>query len=424
LDFPVEESEFHLKIVGCGLGSRVFMDRPLRFRNVKAVTLHEVALEPHFLAKGDMGAIALDRCAEVRLTGCHLSGVTDGDEKNAKGVLLSITNADRILLRDNVIEAAVINSLKQYSQTFKEAKVDFLEKLFGLPEKGIFNFEPFRLEAMGSARQLAKLNADQRQQILEKLKVPSGDGMISSGEKFAFGKFRTALKAKEPQAEVFYDSLINIRRAAIKTRPGAALVLSTALQEETTPGAEIVGRDDDYFATLESNNLLGILSLYGMPAPADFIPEVFQEEIIKQLRDDMKEKQIKLAGRLGTLHMRGNQLVQITVARDTIEKIQKLLSDSSDLGLNLFGRCLMSDNVIEGGVSPLVTEHLAMTANEFTTMALPVISVETSGVIPPLAIVVAGSSIYLGNHCRREDGILRNISRAHSEAANLEINFT
>jgi hypothetical protein len=123
------------------------------------------------------------------------------------------------------------------------------------------------------------------------------------------------------------------------------------------------------------------------------------------------------------LQMRGNQLVQITVARDTVEKVQQLISDSPGQWVNLFGRCLMSDNIIEGAITSLVTEHLTMTGNEFTTMALPVLSAETGSVTPLVAMVVADSSIYLGNHCRRENGTLRDVSRLRSEAANLQINL-
>jgi len=430
LDLPVRESEVHLKIVGCGLGSRVFLDRPLRFRGLKAFTLHEVALEPHFLAKGDMGAIALDRCAEVTLTGCHLSGFTDGDEKRAKGVLLSITNADRIHLRDNVIEAALVNSFKVLRQLFKRAKVDILDELFALPQIEIFPFEKFRLNAWESAQKLAKLTSDQRKQIRDNLQSGASDNQIlaeiSLAEMFFMSKFVEALIAEKPRLEDLSNALLDLRRAAIKARPGVALMLASELQSEPSESVELAGLDEDDYITLESNDLIGILSLYGLPAPADFVTEIFNTGFFVQLRSSIKEGHTTFSGLLGTLQVRGNQLVKIAVSRNIIERLQQLATGPKGIMFNLFGRCLMADNVLASAPSVLVAQHLAMTANVFTMVAFPKIFTfvehETvSQVQTPVAIVVGDSSIFVGNHGTRQNPVLANATRVISEAANLEI---
>ena len=187
---------------------------------------------------------------------------------------------------------------------------------------------------------------------------------------------------------------------------------------ETLQDPSLVGLDEDDYTTLESNELIGILSLYGMPAPADFIAEIFNDVFLKELEVWLKRRLINLKGRLGTLQMRGNQLVQISVARDIVEQLQKFDTDDKGTLFNLFGRCLMSDNVIEGATSVLVTQHLAMTANEFALKALE-IDGET-GIQRTVAIVAADSSIYVGNH-GGEGNVLRNASRVNSQAANLEI---
>jgi hypothetical protein len=429
LAFPVEESEFHLKITGCGLGSRVFLEQPLRCTGVKAFTLHDVAFELGFVAQGEQGAMALDRCSEVTLTACHLSGFTAGDDNEAQGTLLSITNADRIRLRDNVIEAALINSLEPTRQLFERAEVDFLIELFRLPEQGAFEFEKFRLAALESARTLAGLNPDERQRIRDALQSASGDNqlrtVLSIGELFGIAKFNAALSAEVPQLEDLFDGLLDLRRAAIKSRPGVAVVLGSEVQVDIPQDLAIASLDEDDYATLESNELIGILGLYGMPAPADLVTKISDPDFLGTLSGRLREQEITLTGLLGTLQMRGNQLVQIAVARDILEQLQQLVNNGGGL-FRLFGRCLLSDNVIEGATSMLVTQHLAMTANEFTLMALPLsfsLAADTAAIPRTVAVVIADSSIYVGNHGkgRQQNVVLRDTSRANSQAANLEI---
>ena len=430
-DFPLDKSEFHLKITGCGLGSRVFLDRPLRFRGLREFILQNLALEPHFLAQGDLGAIALDHCAEVTLTSCHLSGFTDGDENNAKGLLLSIADADRVHLRDNVIEAALVNSFNVMREMFKRAKVDFLEALFSLPQQGIFSFEKFRLNALESAKELAKLNIGPRKKIQENLQKMLSDNQVlaelSLGERFVLAKFIEALIPQKPQIKDLLNALIDMRRTAIKSRPGGALMLTSELRSEPSGSVELASLDEDDYITLESNEVIGILSLYGMPAPADSITEIISG-LITPLRSRIKEGQITFSGLLGTLQVRGNQLLQITVSQNIIGELQQLAAGSKAIMHNLFGRCLLTDNVIESATSVLVTQHLAMTANVFTMVAFSnifeIVGTDSFEQFQaPVAIVVGDSSIYVGNHGTRQNPVLSNVTRIIAQAANLQINI-
>jgi hypothetical protein len=396
---------------------------------LKAFTLRDVALELCFPAEEGMKeAIALDRCSEVTLTACHVAGFTAVDDDEAPGTLLSITNADRIHLRDNVIEAALISSFQPTRKIFEQAEVDFLVELFSPPEQGTFAFERFRLLALESAQRLAKLDAGVRQEINKALQTVLDDDqfhtVLSIGERSSFTKFNAILIAEPAQPDDLFDGLIDIHRAAIKARPGVVVVLDSELRVEIPQDPEkpiILGGDD--YATLESNELIGILSLYGMPAPPAFIAENLNEHFLRDLEAllDGEEPQISLMGMLGTLQVRGNQLVQIAVARHIVEQLQKLVADGKGTMFNLFGRYLMSDNVIEGATSVLVTQHLAMTANEFTLRALEIDG--EAGIQRTVAIVAADSSIYVGNHGGEGNVVLHNTSRANSQAANLEINI-
>ena len=79
-------------------------------------------------------------------------------------------------------------------------------------------------------------------------------------------KFSEALIAENPQVEDLFNALMDLRRAAIRARPGVALMLAPELRSEPSESLELVGLDADDCVTLESNELIGILSLYGMPA--------------------------------------------------------------------------------------------------------------------------------------------------------------
>ena len=83
----------------------------MRFTGVRAVTLDAAVFELRVPlpveGQGDRVTLAFDRCAEVSMTSCHLTGFTLAGADQPPGVLLSITNAGRVLLKDNVFEAAL-----------------------------------------------------------------------------------------------------------------------------------------------------------------------------------------------------------------------------------------------------------------------------------------------------------------------------
>ena len=184
----VEAPELHIKIVGCGPGSRVFLERPMRFTGVRAVTLDAAAFEfrvPFPIeGQGDPVALAFDRCAEVSMTSCHLTGVTLADGDQPLGALLSITNAGRVLLKDNVFEAALPGSFNLTRSIFEPTGTGVLVELFSLPRPGIFASRVFRQQALEAAKQLVALDSIERQRLQGGSTSPCLDpGMTSAQEK-------------------------------------------------------------------------------------------------------------------------------------------------------------------------------------------------------------------------------------------------
>ena len=419
----LEERDLHITIHGCGQASRLILeDEPWRLHGVRSVTLRDLAIEPAFQVNNVEGAISLRHCAQVAVTGCTISGFTP------EGPLMHITDGDQVRLRDNVLEASRFASLEIPQQVFTRAEVTLLADLYGLASQGEWQFAVFRETAADAAQLLADTDLEKRTDMQARITKALGSQELrrsmSSGELIGFGKLSMSLAAETVDPSNMLDVLIDIRRAAIKARPGMALVLGETFPPQELPQIELGTLDDDDLISLESNEIAGIVSLYGPPASPSFLGEMLTAAFLEQLGGQLKERRIRLNGLLGTLNMRGNQLVQVTVNAAVIQALADALgSDATVQMFGLFGRCLFSDNVFEGGNNLIVDQHLVMTANEFKMTAMPAsfgLAVNATAIPRTVAIVVADSSIYVGNH-GRQNVTLRDISRVSQQAANLEI---
>lgn len=426
---PIEETgkaEFNLKISGCGSGSRILLEKPLRLIRLSSFRLQDVAIELRSPTKNPNGEISLDLCSKVVLIGCHITGFTVSDDGLPLGALVSITNSDSIWIKDNVFEAALTNSLELIRDFFTEAGIDALTRLFSLPNQNVFDFQEFKSLALGSARQLSELAQNERQQlqaILSTLLVDRFQELnrFTDGEVLNLRKLILELGVEQPDLEDLYDTLLDIRRAAIKARPGVVLILGGELPTTTTPLAdkdiELVAIDEDDYVTVESNVITGVLSLYGSPPAADFIQEAFNPTILRRLKELVKSGDVFLRGgrgSSGTLQLRGNQLVRITIAEHILEYLLKRLEGAQENQLFAwFDRYLISDNIIESGNNWSVCDHQLMNGNDFTMKATLFRN--------DIGFVVASSAIYIGNHSGDVAWALHDSSRSSSQAANLDI---
>ena len=229
-----------------------------------------------------------------------------------------------------------------------------------------------------------------------------------------------------------FELLLDIRRTAVKTRPGAAIVLERPRRVDETalpvllPIVDVLDQDD--ICLVESNDIAGILSLYGLPAPIALIDQLLTANVLPVLSSRLKENQIRLSNNfLGTLQMRGNQLVRVAVSSEIVQELRKAADAQAvtTFAFDLFGRCQWGDNVFEGGRSFLVCRHLTMHANEFTQSAQPQGTPAIGAVnIPGLAgTIVADSAIYVANH-GTGNVTLRNLSRLLDQVANQEITIS
>ncbi|HSJ57014.1 MAG TPA: DUF6519 domain-containing protein [Anaerolineae bacterium] len=419
IQVPPKEQELHLKITGCGHGSRLFLNKPAVFVGLQAVTLRDMAIEACFVAEGDPAALHFDRCSEVRISGCHVSGLTALDDEEANGALLSITNADRVWIEDNVVEAARPQSLERPREVFAKANIDFLAALFRPLDPGECGAAEFRARALDAAGRLSALNQDERRAMQRTINdaLDSFRGELTEDETLNYSKLVFELGVEQPALEDMHDTLLDIRRAAIKSRPGVALVLGSRLDLGELKDLPLITIDSDDVMTLENNEIAGILSLYGMPGSAQMVRDLFnidRQELLKaRLRNG--ELSLRESGWLGSLQLRGNQVTRVAVARHVFEALVQALDSGQGVATAFFKRCATSDNVIEGGDNWMACVHHSLTGNDFRSR------VSHPQFQSMLGMVIGDSATYVANHSIHDDALLRDLTARSSLAANLDI---
>jgi hypothetical protein len=431
-----EEPELHIKIGGCGQGSRLIVFEPIRFRGVRSVLFHDLAAEAAFVVEGGRGVVEFEGCASVGLRACHLSGVTafevnDNQELKTWGTLLVIADADRVRLEGNAFEALLPNSLQLTATLFRvvaeRTGLDAAKSIVDLLSMDALRRSEFREAAFRSARLLAELDEQGRKQfsteLAAALRQPIGGQRTiwSQGETLSFAKLSLALQRPGITPALALGLLIDIRRATGKARPGTAIVLERPRILEEGDLDDLLGVvdtiDEDDLYIVERNDIAGVLSLYGPPAPQVAVDNLLNADIMGLLRRRFEAGQLSFNSfYLGSLQLSGNQLVRVTVAVELLRALNRLTQeDGRGLYFDLFSRCQWADNVFEGGQSVLVCRHLTLHAGEFTRMAMP-------GNESLVGTCVVDAAIYLANRSTGEAQLL-NASRLLDRVANQQLSI-
>jgi hypothetical protein len=333
--------------------------------------------------------------------------------------LLSVANADQVTLRENLIVAGAQDSLLLPRQVFTAAEIAFLAELFSLPERGEFGEREFERLAREIVANLVRMNRDERQQLARAITTALRQftGQLSESELFAYQKLVFELNTAEPAVDALLDTLLDIRRTAIQARPGVAIILGSELLLDALENIEIISIDSDDHVTIGNNVIHGIVSLYGLPPSRAFIADSFNPNLQGQLEEALRSGRLSLRdglGLFGTVHIQGNQLTRITTSRRIFERLIQFLQSEQPPGLfGLFNRCSLGDNVFENGANWFVTVRHSMSANHFAMRA--------TRLQGEVGIVVADSSVYVGNQGGNPDWVLRDLSRRSELAANLDI---
>ncbi len=439
------ERALHIKIEGCGPGSRLILQEPWQFRGVQAITLRELAIEAPFVTDKDQRVLNFELCRAITIAACQFTGFTaqgrmEGNNFVPGGALLAIANGDSVRLQNNAFTAVLPDSLATPRKIFEVAgqavNLDILAKVFGLPEAGNFRQAEFRQGVFKAAQELAGLNADVRKKFQDTLqKAISNTDLhpaLSLGESLSYFKLIFASNTPDqPDPQIIADIFFDIRTAAIKTRPGTAIILEKLrqLQEgDVKLAAFIETVDEDDYNLIEGNTINGVLSLYGMPAAPTLVNQILNGSFLAKLRNQFKglaeEPTVSISnGFLGTLQVRGNQIARVAVAQTIVQQIANK-STPGNYPFDVFGRCLLTDNVIESNGNLVIAKHLTLASTEFTMVAAAAGSAISTNAVLPMTVTLADGAIFMGNHGAGSTTILADISRISQNVANLDITIS
>ena len=409
------KGDLHVRIAGCGRGTRLRLARPARFQGLTSFTLRELEIFSTANLDNGMATIGFDSCEEVTITGCRIASTTE------PGALLSIRDADRVRLTDNYLEASLRGSLVPTIKVFSQPSSGFLAELYGIPDWPKFN------DAVGDfGARLAKLDAATRSAIREELQKalanPDLRTVLSTGELLALTKLNLALAGDKTDASFLADVLGDIRTAGIKARAGLAVILGELRTLAVNDVSGLAGLDDDDFLLLENNEIAGVVCLMGQPEGNGL-----NADEIKKLITLLKAAPatVRVSGLSGTLQLRGNQLTRVAVAQRIVDQLRQIMAAGTGTITNVFGRCAVTDNVFEDGLSQIVCQQLSLTANKFTFSARPVAAAAVVTFLPSFnaGTSIADNAVFLGNQARGQRVFWQDISRISDKAANVELSL-
>jgi len=231
-------------------------------------------------------------------------------------------------------------------------------------------------------------------------------------ERRILGKLVALIEVSGQEPTDLVTALLDLRRAAIKSQPGCALVLA-ALPEGVPPEKLPLGAiDRDAFAVLEGCEIAGEIGLYGLPLTPEVQRQLLPQDFLRVLANEMRQgvHDGTLAGDIplpfGTLEARGCQLTRIGVARRMAEILRSRFDTGEPYGF--FNEILLSDDMIEHEPNAIVALHGGLTGNQLI-----------SGLDKDVAFVFGISGTYIGN--RGEDQVVLDVTQFRGDAANVRL---
>jgi hypothetical protein len=399
-DVRVEtERRAHLSIRGCGMGTRLRVKGSWQLRNFYGVRLTDVDV---LLA--NEGALTFSDVGDVELRGTRVSGMP------IELALVRVYGCERLQVTGNVLLSRTREAL--------DGPRSFFEGLEPLtipwdPE----DEEGLRISLSKTALELAALGPDPRQALVDELRNrlagPPDDP--SRGELEAFRRITDVIEIQGPVAALLHE-LNWVVRAALVARPGVALEIGAREGDQVHEGDQVEVAAE-VSVTLADNLVPGIISFYG---PTDLFQRI-PDDILRRL-DALVSKNLDFSGIAGDVHIRDNRLGRLALGQDMTTLLEDLLGNQRPV-VSVYESFHLTGNVIDGEISELVARHTAMTANDFTLDSLPPLQKPTDGEV---AHVVGDTATYTGNHARRSPAldefvVVRDVTRASAEAANLEL---
>jgi hypothetical protein len=371
LDIPASPFPLHVKIQGCGRGSRIVLGEPSRIDRLSSFTLCDVELYTQ-------SPITFDRCSDLSFEDCYLT------QENQPTPFITISHARHIQFEDNIVVATlpILNNPASPVKVF-ESSAPNLSELYALPDR--FEFEQKSAEV---ATDLAGQSTGKRRALVRQLQQSlTNFDTLTTAELTSYNDFSETLSETAVDKLLLQNRLAEIRLAALVTAPGVALVLMDAEAD----------------TRIEDNDITGTVSLYGVPGRARL-----PEEEMRRVAEELRRGVIRFTNSLSNLQVRDNILYRIDVSEAIIALLKS--SGPSNVSLNrLYRRCFFTDNVFTGADNIFVMEHLSLASNSFEGSM-------------DAGVVVANAAIYTGNYAPNDIRLFIVAGRGLRKDLNLTIN--
>jgi hypothetical protein len=163
----------------------------------------------------------------------------------------------------------------------------------------------------------------------------------------------------------------------------------------------------DAATSFENNEIIGVLSLYGVPGNA-----TLSDEELKVLEEIISNIDFFSTGR--NLQMRNNRLSRLVVSAELINAIRLLPQREQPQLLGLFDTLLLTDNQIGQADNQFVGRHHSLSTTRFD---------QASTARAGFAIGLTG--IYVGNFAQLPETRLEHVAhRSPAVAANADLAIT
>lgn len=373
LDIQPTEKRVHVKIKGCGRGSRIIARAISKVSGLLSFTLRDVELHTQT-------PITFDRCGDINFEDCYLI------QENQQQPFITIAHARRIQFEDNVVAATfpITGNTFPPINVF-ERGVANVSRLYALPDR--FEFERKSAEV---ASELAGMSAAKRKTMVRQLQQAlTGFEKLTADELASYNNFSEALGEQAVDERLLRDRLGDIRAVALAMLPGTAIVLMDAEAD----------------TWIEDNNITGAISLYGVSGSANLT-----DDEMKLLSDGIKRGTLRFVNSLANLHVRDNILHRMNVSEATIALLKSFKPTAGATLERLYRRCFFTDNVFKASDNMFVMEHLSLTSNSFDRRA-------------DAGVVVAQAAIYMGNYATDDIRLFIVAKRGLEEDLNHTINI-
>lgn len=366
----------NLCLAGCGPATRLHVqDKPVHFIGFRTVCLGDMDISS---MEGSAGALLFERCGDVSLQAMVVHGVL------SEQVLVGIRNAGKVAMHNLVIEAAGPQSLVIPSRILDLQPA--LRELFRSVDRLEFNR---RIPEV--AESLVRLPVASRRPLVRAIeqRLQTSNEVLSAREIRSYRDLLALLGQTNSAAPEIIEVLGRMRREAIGQRPAerAALAIEDA--------------EADW--TLINCDILGVVTLYGRE-PEGSLPH----EMVKHLDEFVDQGEVGFRDLGTTLRINGGCISRIDISTLMRQQLDQIADQGRGTVAGLFSSALLGELTLRRQDNQLIFGNTCLSATVF------------EGRPGNVALVMAGSSIYIGNRGEVETIIMNLTPRGRSErAANL-----